>query len=237
MEAGPLLVTLGAVLLLVSLFLSWYTGEITAWEAFEVWDLVLFVLALASIAAGMGLTTQDVDLVDRRFLPVGVGGGRDDRRVADHRPAAGRGRAGSRHGRLAGARRALVMCLGAVLTFGRVHLALTVEGRDQRRHVSAVDARGPRTRRPSARAGAPSDRQRLFARALGPPATPASPSRSRPSPETTPMRPKRGEGKLPRRRSRIDAACARSPSSSSASSGPMSGSRSPGAGRGWPGAG
>ena len=35
------------------------------------------------------------------------------------------------------------MCAGAVLTFGRVHVALTVEGRDQRRHVSAVDARGP----------------------------------------------------------------------------------------------
>jgi hypothetical protein len=37
---------------------------------------------------------------------------------------------------------ALVMCAGAVLTFGRVHVALTVEGRDQRRHVSVVDARG-----------------------------------------------------------------------------------------------
>ena len=72
LEAGPLLVTLGALLLLVSLFLNWYTGEITAWEAFEVWDLVLFVLALGAIAAGLGLTTQDVDLVDRRLLPVGV---------------------------------------------------------------------------------------------------------------------------------------------------------------------
>src|SRR5688500_20375936 len=71
LEAGPLLVTLGALLLLVSLFLDWFTGEITAWQAFEVWDLVLFVLALGSIAAGL-LTTQDVDLVDRRFLPVGV---------------------------------------------------------------------------------------------------------------------------------------------------------------------
>src|SRR5688500_7389039 len=73
LEAGPLLVTLGALLLLVSLFLTWYTGEVTAWEAFEVWDVVLFVLALASIAAGLGLTTQEVDLVDRRFLPAFVG--------------------------------------------------------------------------------------------------------------------------------------------------------------------
>jgi hypothetical protein len=33
------------------------------------------------------------------------------------------------------------MCAGAVLTLGRVSFALTVEGRDTRRHVSAVDAR------------------------------------------------------------------------------------------------
>ena len=33
------------------------------------------------------------------------------------------------------------MCLGALLTLGRVSFALTVEGRDTRRRVSAVDAR------------------------------------------------------------------------------------------------
>src|SRR5918992_6181051 len=72
LEAGPLLVTLGALLLLVSLFLSWFSGEITAWEAFEVWDLVLFVLALGSIAAGLGLMTQDADFIEGRFLPGAV---------------------------------------------------------------------------------------------------------------------------------------------------------------------
>ena len=46
LEAGPLLVTLGALLLLVSLFLDWFAGGATAWQAFEVWDLVLFVLAV-----------------------------------------------------------------------------------------------------------------------------------------------------------------------------------------------
>ena len=35
-----------------------------------------------------------------------------------------------------------LMAAGAVLTFSRVRLAFTVEGRDPRRHVSAVDARG-----------------------------------------------------------------------------------------------
>ena len=143
LEAGPLLVTLGALLLLVSLFLVWFTGDVTAWEGFEVWDLVLFVLALGSIAAGMGLTTQDVDLVDRRFLPAAVAAVAVivASQIIDPPPAA-TGQDPDTGAWLA-LGSALVMCLGAVLTFGRVHVALTVEGRDQRRHVSAVDARGP----------------------------------------------------------------------------------------------
>ena len=39
----------------------------------------------------------------------------------------------------------IAMAVGAVLTVGRVSFALTVEGRDTRRHVSAVDARTDQT--------------------------------------------------------------------------------------------
>ncbi len=143
LEAGPLLVTLGALLLLVSLFLVWFTGDVTAWEGFEVWDLVLFVLALGSIAAGMALTTQDVDLVDRRFLPAAVTAVAVivASQIIDPPPAAAGPDPDTGAWLALGS--ALVMCLGAVLTFGRVHVALTVEERDQRRHVSAVDAREP----------------------------------------------------------------------------------------------
>ncbi len=172
LEAGPLLVTLGAVLLLVSLFLSWYTGEVTAWQAFEVWDLVLFVLALASIAAGLGLTTQDVDLVDRRFLPaaVAVVAVIVASQIIDPPPAA-TGQDPDTGAWLAlGA--ALLMCAGAVLTFGRVRVAFTVEGRDQRRHVSVVDARASRdpatdSHEPVATAEQ-SERRGLFARPRAP---------------------------------------------------------------------
>ena len=165
LEAGPLLVTLGALLLLVSLFLSWFDPEISAWEAFEAWDLVLFVLALGSIAAGLGLTTQDVDLVDRRFLPAAVAAVAVivASQIIDPPPAA----AGQdpETGAWLALGSALLMCLGALLTFGRVHLALTVEGRDQRRHVPAVDARGPQEATTDSReAVVPDDRQRLFAR-------------------------------------------------------------------------
>jgi hypothetical protein len=177
LEAGPLLVTLGAVLLLVSLFLSWYTGDISAWEAFEVWDVVLFLLALASIAAGLGLTTQDFELVDRRILPAAV------LAVAvivvsqmiDPPPAA----TGEdpEIGWWLAIGGGLLMIVGAVLMFGSVHLSFTVEGRDQRRHVSAVDARGPADPTTEAHEPVTSERRRLFARERAPAATE----------ETTPM--------------------------------------------------
>ena len=69
-EAGPVLVTLGALLLLASLFLDWYEPGISAWEAFEVWDIVLLVLARRSASSpGSGSRCPDLDVVDRRWLP------------------------------------------------------------------------------------------------------------------------------------------------------------------------
>jgi hypothetical protein len=195
LEAGPLLVTLGALLLLVSLFLTWYTGEVSAWQAFEVWDVVLFVLALGSIAAGLGLTTQDVDLVDRRFLPAFVGAVVVivASQLIDPPPAATGQDPDTGSWLALGA--AVIMLAGAVLTFGRVHLAFTLEGRDQRRHVSAVDARGPADpTTESQEPVTPSDRRPLFARERTPEPEPE------PEPataETTPMKSKRGGGKAP----------------------------------------
>ena len=51
---GPLIAALGAVLLLVSLFLDWYGGDdggVTAFTVFEALDLVLAALALAALGA------------------------------------------------------------------------------------------------------------------------------------------------------------------------------------------
>src|SRR3954470_11291632 len=143
LEAGPLLVTIGALLLLVSLFLSWFTGDVSAWQAFEVWDLVLFVLALAAMVAGLGLATQEAELIDRRLLPPIVGAVFVivAAQIIDPPPAAGG--LDPDLGAWMALGGAVVMCAGAVLTLGRVHLALTVEGRDLRQRVSAVDARGP----------------------------------------------------------------------------------------------
>jgi hypothetical protein len=168
LEAGPLLVALGALLLLVSLFLTWFTGDLSAWQAFEVWDIVLLVLALGLIAAGVGLSTQDAELVDRRFVPVAVGvvAVIVASQIIDPPPAAtGQDPDTGAWLALGGA---LVMCLGAVLTFGRIRLAFTVEGRDSRRRVAAVDARGPKDQTTETDAPAAQDERgvgaRLFSR-------------------------------------------------------------------------
>jgi hypothetical protein len=201
LEAGPLLVMLGALLLLVSLFLSWFTGEITAWEGFEVWDLVLFVLALGAIAGGLGLTTQDVEAIDRRFLPAAVVAVAVivASQIIDPPPSA-TGQDPDTGAWLAlGA--ALVMCAGAVLTFGRVRLAVTVEGREpRRRRVAAVDARGPADPttdnipavRPPEREGG-----RLFARNREPAAETVPTATVAPGEGAEPRRPKRSSRSKP----------------------------------------
>jgi hypothetical protein len=54
---GPLIAAIGAVMLLVSLFLDWYEG-LTAFTVFELVDIVLVVCALLivlQLAGGMGL--------------------------------------------------------------------------------------------------------------------------------------------------------------------------------------
>ena len=142
-EAGPVLVTLGAMLLLASLFLDWYEPGISAWEAFEVWDIVLLVLAVVCIVAGIGLAVPDFDVVDRRWLPwtAGIVTLIAVSQILDPPPAAA-GQDPELGGILALVA-ALVMIAGGLLTFSRVGLAFTMEPRDPRRRVEAVDARGP----------------------------------------------------------------------------------------------
>ena len=150
----------------------------TAWQAFEVWDVVLLVLAIGGIVIGVGLVVPDAEVIDRRWLPFGVGAVAVivASQIVDPPPAV-TGRNADVGAWLA-LGSALIMCVGAVLTFGRVHLALMVEGRDPRHHFSAVDARGEpdattECHEPPGDDGPP---KRLFARATRPaddaPATP-----------------------------------------------------------------
>ena len=53
LAVGPLVAAVGAVLLIVSLFLDWYEG-LTGFTVFEFLDLLLVLLALATIASLAG---------------------------------------------------------------------------------------------------------------------------------------------------------------------------------------
>ena len=139
-EVGPLLVALGAAVLLVSLFLEWY-GTLTAWEAFEVVEVLLTVLAIAALVVAAGLLLPDLEYLERRWLPVVVGAAAIlvVAEIVDPPPIA------TGEDLAAGAwlafGSALVMCAGAVLTFGRVSFALSVEDRNVRERVPVVDHR------------------------------------------------------------------------------------------------
>jgi len=139
-EVGPILVALGALLLLVSLFLEWY-GPLNAWEAFEVVEVMLAALAVAALVVAAGQLVPELDVGDRRWVPMIV--------VAiavlvaaelvDPPPAAGD--ESIEQGAWLAFAAALVMLSGAVLTVGRISFAIAVEGRELRERVAVLDHR------------------------------------------------------------------------------------------------
>jgi peptidoglycan/LPS O-acetylase OafA/YrhL len=70
-NGGQALVVVGAIVLLVSLFLHWYEPSRSAWTVFEAWDLVLAAIAVGAIAAVIPLRPSGVDrhVVPERWLP------------------------------------------------------------------------------------------------------------------------------------------------------------------------
>ena len=140
-EVGPILVMLGAVVLLVSLFLDWY-GPLTAWDAFEVVEVLLAGLAVAALVIAAGQLLPDVDHLGRGRLPAVVLG--IARLVAAEivNPPPTAGDEALSAGAWIAFGSAVVMFIGAVLTLGRVSFAVAVEGRDEvRERVSVVDHR------------------------------------------------------------------------------------------------
>ena len=64
---GPLTAAAGAILLLVSLFVDWFEPGVSAWNTFEVLDLVLALLGLAALASAVG--PRHEYRLDHRLLP------------------------------------------------------------------------------------------------------------------------------------------------------------------------
>ena len=139
-EVGPILVALGAILLLVSLFLDWY-GPLSAWEAFEVVEVMLAGLAAAALIVAAGQLVPDLELGERRWLPVIVAAIAVlvAAELIDPPPAAGAEEL--EQGAWLAFAAALVMLAGAVLSVGRISFAVSVEGREVRERVAVLDHR------------------------------------------------------------------------------------------------
>ena len=139
-EVGPILVALGAALLLVSLFLDWY-GPLSAWEAFEVVDVLLATLAVAALVVAAGQLVPDLEWGERRWLPAIVAAVAVlvAAELVDPPPAAGAEEL--EQGAWLAFAAALVMLAGAVLSVGRISFAIAVEGREVRERVAVLDHR------------------------------------------------------------------------------------------------
>jgi hypothetical protein len=143
-EIGPLLVALAALMLLVSLFLEWF-GDQTAWDAFELADLLLAALAVAALVASAGLLIPSIDYLDRRWIPVVAIAAALVIAALLLSPPAQVGDADPRTGAWLAFGATMLMLVGALLSVGRVSFSVAVEGRDPRRRVAAVDHRPPPT--------------------------------------------------------------------------------------------
>lgn len=143
-DVGPLLLALGGLALVAALFLRWF-GALSAWDAFEITDLLLAALGVAAVVLALGLISPGGDYLDRRWLPWIVGAVVVVVAVEliDPPPVAAGREPGT--GAWLALAAAGLMLVGAVLSFGRVSLAVAVEGRDLRRRVAAVDHRPPPT--------------------------------------------------------------------------------------------
>jgi hypothetical protein len=143
-EIGPLIVAVGSLVLLVSLFMDWYAGE-TAWGAFEVADVLLAALAIVALVAALGQIAEEIAVLDRRWLPVAVLAATLLVIAELLSPPPVVGGADPQEGAWVAFAAALVMLLGTVLSLGRVSFSFAIEGREPRHRVAAVDHRPPPT--------------------------------------------------------------------------------------------
>ena len=142
-DIGPLIVAVGSLLLLVSLFMDWYGGE-TAWGAFEVADVLLAALAIGALLASLGMIAEEIGVLDARWLPAIVLAAALLVIAEILSPPPVVGGADPQEGAWVAFAAVLVMLVGTVLSLGRVSFSFAIEGREPRR-VAAVDHRPPPT--------------------------------------------------------------------------------------------
>jgi hypothetical protein len=143
-EIGPLLVAVAALVLLVSLFLEWYADQ-TAWDAFEVADVMLAMFSVLALVAAAGLIAPELAYLERGILPAVAIAATVLVAAQLLSPPPGVAGADPEAGAWVAFAASLVMLAGTVLSFGRVSFSVAVEGREPRQRVAAVDHRPPTT--------------------------------------------------------------------------------------------
>jgi hypothetical protein len=135
-DAGTAIVALGAIALLVSLFVDWYEPGYDAWAVFEGLDLLLAgvaLYALASLAPRFEPLARWLPLVAVAALAIVAV------QLLDAPPAA-RG-AGLEPGAWLALAATALMALGALLAAASISVTVDVRGRERRRRAAAIDAR------------------------------------------------------------------------------------------------
>jgi hypothetical protein len=137
-DAGTGLVAVGAVLLLVSLFIDWYKPGGDAWAVFETLDLALAGAAICGLLAvaprfGTGGLGRALPIITAAALATVIV------QLLDPPPAAREADIAT-GGWLALAATA-IMAGGALLGAASISVTVDVRGRERRRRTAAIDAR------------------------------------------------------------------------------------------------
>ena len=184
-DAGTGLVAVGAVLLLVSLFIRWYDPGGDAWAVFESLDLVLAGAAVCGLLAvaprfGTGGLGRALPIISVAAFAVVLVQLIDPPLVVRHSDLA------------TGAWLALAatatMALGALLGAASISVTVDVRGRERRRRTAAIDARESAAEAAEAAAAVDAEptRPRRFARRDEPLLEPREPAIA--EPEEDPQR-------------------------------------------------
>jgi hypothetical protein len=137
-DAGTGLVAVGAVLLLVSLFIDWYQPGGDAWAVFESVDLMLAAAAIAALLAtvprlGAGGLGRAIPIVcAAAFVIVAV-------QLIDPPPVVND--SDLRTGAWLALAATAVMAAGSLLGAASISVTVDVRGRERRRRAAAIDAR------------------------------------------------------------------------------------------------
>jgi hypothetical protein len=138
---GPFVAAIGAVLLIVSLFLDWYEVDLEGFTVFEFLDLLLVVLALATIASlagGLGLVrpapSPGISFAVSLFTILVVLS-----QILNDPPAVANGDAGKEIGIWLALGGAALMVVGSVLAYTRISLVFETRSRPEADDDRVVD--------------------------------------------------------------------------------------------------